>query len=99
MKERQKQFYERSKIKLPERKYKNDILGLFLNKGNLWVKTSKSAKKKGVLIDVFNKEGKYVDNFYINLEGSLMATDGDSIFVKESDKDENIHIVKYKIIE
>jgi len=99
MTERQKQFYERSKIKLPERKYKNDILGLFLNKGNLWVKTSKSDKKKGMLIDVFNKEGKYVDNFYLNLEGSLMATHGDFIFVKEADEDENIQIVKYKIIE
>jgi hypothetical protein len=98
MKERQKQFYERLKIKLPERKYKNDILGLFLNKGNLWVKTSKTDKKRGMLIDVFNKEGKYIDNFYLKLNGTLMAVQGDFIFVGEKDEKENIQIVKYKII-
>jgi hypothetical protein len=98
MTESQKQFYERIKIKPPERKYKNDILGLFLNKGNLWIKTSKSDKKKGVLIDVFNKEGKYIDNFYINLKGEIMAVQGDFIFISEKDEDENIQIVKYKMI-
>ncbi len=98
MTENQRQFYERMKIKPPESKHKNDILGLFLNKDDLWVKTSKSDKKKGVLIDVFNKEGKYIDNFYLNLKGELMTVHGDLIFVSEKDEDENIQIVKYKII-
>ena len=98
MTESQKQFYQRIKVKPPERKHKNDILGLFLNKGNLWVKTSKSDKKKGVLIDVFNKEGKYIDNFYLNLKGEIMAVQGDFIFASEKDEDENIQIVKYKMI-
>ncbi len=98
MTESQKQFYERLKINPPERKYKNDILGLFLNEDNLWIRTSTQDEKKGILIDVFNKEGKYIDNFYLNLKGELMAVQGDFIFVNEKDEDENIQIVKYKMI-
>ncbi len=98
MTESQRQFYERMKIKPLERKYKNDIIGLLLNKDDLWVKTSTKDKKKGILIDVFNKKGKYIDNFYINLKGELMAVQGDFIFVSEKDEDENIQIVNYKMI-
>ena len=98
MTESQKQFYEKLKIKPPERKYKNDIVGLFLNKGNLWVETSTTDKKKGVLIDVFNKEGKYTDSFYINIKGQLLTSHEDTFFVLEKDEDENLQIVKYKII-
>jgi len=87
------------KYNVPKIKYESDIQDLFITKGLLWVITSTKNKTKGILIDVFNKEGKYVDNFYINLEGSLMATDGDYIFVKEADEDENFQIVKYKVIE
>ena len=93
-----KKFYAKSKYKRPERKYENDILGLFLHRDQLWVKTSTKDEKKGVLIDVFNKEGKYVDNFYLNFKGELMTVQGDFIFVSEKDEDENIQIVKYKII-
>lgn len=87
------------KYNVPKIKYESDIQDLFITKGLLWVITSTKDKTKGILIDVFNKEGKYVDNFYINLEGSLMATHGDYIFVKEADEDENFQIVKYKVIE
>ena len=99
MTESQKQFYERIKIKPPERKYKNDVLGLFFYKNHLWIKTSTIDEKKGTLFDVFNKEGKYVDNFYLKLDGTLMTTHGDFIFVLEKDEDENLQIVKYKIID
>lgn len=97
MTESQKQFYERIKIKPQERKYKNDVLGLFFHKNHLWIKTFTKDEKKGTLFDVFNKEGKYVDNFYLMLNGTLMTTHGDFIFVLEKDKDENLQIVKYKI--
>jgi len=99
MTESQKQFYERIKIKPPERKYKNDVLGLFFYKNHLWIETSTKDEKKGTLFDVFNKEGKYVDNFYLKLDGTLMTTHGDFIFVLEKDEDENLQIVKYKIVD
>lgn len=99
MPEAEKQFHEKFNINPPERKFENDILGLFLNKGRLWVRTSTTDKKKGVLIDVFNKEGKYTDNFFLKINGSLMTVHGDYIFVQEKDEDENIQIVQYRIIE
>jgi hypothetical protein len=99
MPEALKKFYEKSNIERPERKYENDILGLFFHKDHLWVKTSTKDEKKGVLFDVFSREGKYIDSFYLDLKGELMAVQGDSIFVSERDEDENIQIVKYKIIE
>ena len=94
-----KEFYEKSNRERPERKYENDILGLFFHKDHLWVKTSTKDEKKGVLFDVFSREGKYIDSFYLDLKGELMTVQGDSIFVSEKDEDENIQIVKYKIIE
>ena len=97
MKEWDKKFYKLHHP--PKKKFESDVLGLFVCDGFLWVKTSTKYETKGILIDVFNKEGKYVDNFYLNHEGSLMAAHGDFIFVKETDEDENIQIVKYKIVE
>ncbi len=83
----------------PGKKYENDILSLFICKDHLWIKTSTKDKNKGILIDVFNKEGKFIDSFYINLKGSLVATHEDFIFVKEQDEDGNISFVKYRIAE
>lgn len=90
-------YYKRYNV--PKIKYEKDVEGLLINKNFIWVKTSTKDEKKGSLIDVFNSEGKYIDNFYLKLDGSLMAAQGDSLFVLEEDEGENIHIVKYKIIE
>ena len=51
------------------------------------------------MFDVFNDEGQYVDNFYLNIKGSLLTTYEDFIFVQETDEDGNMSIVKYKVIE
>ncbi|MCK4646953.1 MAG: 6-bladed beta-propeller [Candidatus Aminicenantes bacterium] len=90
-------YYKR--YNAPKIKYENDVEGLLINKNFIWVKTSTKDKKKGFLIDVFDSDGKYIDNFYLNLDGSLMAAQGDYIFALESDEDENLQIVKYKIID
>lgn len=87
------------KFNMPRKKYEIDIQGLFSTKGLLWVKTSTKDKSKGNLIDVFNQEGKYVDNFYLNLKGSLRTINGNYIFVREKDEHENLQIVKYEIID
>ncbi len=87
------------KYNMPRKKYEIDVQGLFISKDQIWVETSTKDKTKGNLIDVFNKEGKYLDNFYLNLKGSLMAIHGDYIFVREKDEHENLQIVKYDIID
>jgi hypothetical protein len=80
-------------------KFEHDVEGLFINDEFIWVKTSTKNEEKGSLIDVFDSDGKYIDNFYLNLNGSLIVAQGDYIFAVESDEDENLQIVKYKIID
>jgi len=87
--------------------YYNDIQRVFIRQDNIWVLTSTWDEKKGNLVDVFNREGQYVDNFYLPLskkikQGDLMkyplAISGDSLFIVEIDENEVPTVVKYKII-
>jgi len=83
----------------PLPKFFDDISELYIIKDLLWVRTSTKDEEKGYLIDVFNLKGKFVDSFYLNIDGRLVSTHEDFIFVREKDEDENLQIVKYKIIE
>jgi hypothetical protein len=83
-----------------------DIEGISLYKGKVWIFTSTLDKQKGVLVDIFSPDGKYLDNFYLPLPGILrpdsfeespFAISGDYIFIVEKDADDNLCIVKYKI--
>ena len=47
-------------------------------------------------VDVFDFEGKYVDSFFLDVTGTLMAIHEDSLFVREKNEDELIHLVKYR---
>ena len=51
------------------REYYNDISKLFSRGDLLWVITSTVEKDKGVVVDVFDCEGRYVDNFYLKIPG------------------------------
>jgi len=82
----------------PERAYEFDISRLFDCGKTLWVQTSTIDEKKGTLFDVFDKEGRYIDNFYLDVDGTLMAVDGGFIFVRMTDADGIIHIVKFRIV-
>jgi len=83
----------------PRPDYLNDINNLFVLDGLLWVQTSTKDEDKGYLIDVYDFDGKFIDSFFINLNGSLLATDRDSIFVLEKDENELLSIVKYKVLD
>jgi len=94
--------YEKDMIKkydAPVKKYEYDIQAFFLNKENIWVITSTKDQKKGNLIDVFDAQGKYIDNFYISIPGVIAAVQDDCIYSTEQDKDGNMQVVKYKIAE
>lgn len=94
---------------LPMPKFCNDICRLLIYKNNLWVVTSTFDKEKGILVDVFNKEGKYLDNFYLPLfriktEGRIqyyarIAIHRDYLFIIEEGEDDLISIAKYEIID
>lgn len=94
-----------SKIPLLLPKFHNDIYRLAIHKSNLWVITSNVDKEKGILVDVFNREGKYLDNFYLPLRYikrndhlyAPMAVYKDFLYVIEIGKDELISVAKYEI--
>jgi len=90
-------------------KYYNDVHRLLTFRNNVWVLTSTFDKKKGILVDVFNEEGKYLDNFYLPLLNSKtgdcfhqlyfqMTIQGNFLYAIEHDEDWNYCIVKYEII-
>lgn len=89
---------------LPE--YLNDIQSLHVVNNKLLVITSTTDKNKGILVDVYDESGKYVDCFFIKfpnndlwlaLDQRKMAISGDALFAIEKDKDENWMISKYKV--
>lgn len=51
-----------------------DIFALHGVDGRLWVQTWTVAEEKGMLFDVFDGEGRYIDNFY--LQSSIRNDDG-----------------------
>jgi hypothetical protein len=85
--------------------YHNDVYWILLYKDKIWVVTSTVHKEKGFLVDVFDKEGQYLDNFYLPILGAKqndwiyapMAISGDYLFVIERDEDELFYVAKYKI--
>jgi hypothetical protein len=87
------------KFGAPKIKYEIDISGLFINKDSLWVKTSTSDKEKGDLFDVFDSQGRFIDNFYLGAGRTLLNPYGDTAFILEKDKAENYLLIKYKIRE
>ena len=91
----------------PIPKYHNDLCRLLWHKGRLWAVTSTFDQNKGILVDVFNREGQYLDNFYLPLFKirrnnpqyyAPMAIAGDFLYVLEADEEDLISLIKYEIV-
>jgi hypothetical protein len=90
----------------PVPRFRNDIQNLFINKNHLWVMTSTVDKEKGILFDVFNVQGKYVDQFYIKFTEAnfpqtgnfaQIAVSGEYLYQIESTPEETCVIRKYRM--
>ena len=88
-------------------KFHNDLCRLLWHDGKLWAVTSTYNSKKGILVDVYSPEGKYLDNFWLPLFGlrrnnpqywAPMAIHGNLLYVLEADEDDVIALVKYEIV-
>ena len=88
----------RKKFGSPKREFKADIDNLLPLRDELWVATSTEDKAKGRLIDVFDKDGRYIDSFYLGAGRRLMAVWKDVVFCQEKSEDETITIVKYRTV-
>jgi len=91
---------------LDEKTAFNDIMALVLFKDKLLVFTSTLDEEKGVLVDIFSKDGKYLDYVYMQLKelhrpdtlgGSKIVADGDFLYLMERDEEDVYSIVKYKL--
>ena len=91
---------------MPVAKYHDDVQKLLMVKDRLWAFTSTVNKKKGILVDVFDKNGRYIDNFFLKYPqnvipyqtGYWVNTISDSfIYTVEQDEKGNYAIVKYRI--
>ena len=83
----------------PPPKYFNDISAFYIVNDKLWVRTSTRDDEKGYLIDVFDFDGRFIDSFYLKTEvRGIISTQGDSIFVRETDENDLVSVVKYRIV-
>ncbi len=87
-------------------KFHNDLCRLLWRNDRLWAVTSTVDPKKGILVDVFSREGRYLDNFYLPLFKirrnnpqyyAPMAIHGNFLYLLEADEDDLISLVKYEI--
>jgi hypothetical protein len=83
----------------PGSEYMEDVSGLYVYEQVLWATTSTKAENKGVLVDVFDEEGRYIDAFWLKLNGSLLGVCEDTVFVLEKNLDETLRIVGYRVVD
>jgi hypothetical protein len=83
----------------PKIEFESDVIGLFPIENGAWIATSTEDKAKGRLIDVFDMDGRFVDNFFLGTGRTLMAVREGFVICREQNEDETITIVKYEIDE
>lgn len=49
------------------------------------------------MIDIFDAEGRYLDNFYLKADGLPLTVKDDTLYMSEENKNGSLSIVKYKI--
>jgi hypothetical protein len=84
----------------------SDIAKLLIYKDKLWVITSTRDKQNRRLVDVYNIEGKYEDNFYLDFPkdvnprnyayGTIISME-EYIYTIDEHKDGYFSIAKYQI--
>jgi hypothetical protein len=60
-------------LTVPGLNYQDDVKSIFISHNQIWVMTSTVYKKKGTLFDVYDFDGKYIDNFYLNLPDKFIG--------------------------
>jgi len=90
----------------PPVEHLNDVQQVFIRGDYIWVMTSTIEPGKGLLFDVFNEQGEYVDHFYMPIQKSVKAEAleelpltfrGDFVYIVEYDEDDIPTIVKYRM--
>ena len=114
-----RRFYDRIRTKSQEKtsiladglppapKYWADIQALHVAGDKLWVQTSTIDRQKGVLIDVFDFSGRYIDRFYLkwsekdvdpNHVGQHFTFAGGFVYFDDKNADDLVVIKKCRLI-
>ena len=98
---------EAKRLNMPQYKYYFDIFALHVFKDSLWVITStKTEDETRFLVDVFDMEGKYTDNFYLQFSNNnmghwlgwaLFSDDGHIYIPEQSHETGLVSIGKYRL--
>jgi hypothetical protein len=72
--------------------------GLYFVGDRLWVMTSTNDPAKGWLVDVFDREGRFADSFYLGQSRALIGVAEGAVFLSESGADGKVAVVKYRIV-
>lgn len=92
--------------KMPVAEFHLDIQKILIIGNRLLVVTSTTSGEKKVLVDVYNSEGQYLDNFYLecpsgvsplNVRFWLAGSSKDSLFLIEDDKNGQKFIKKVRL--
>lgn len=86
----------------------SDVYRLLADGDRVWALTSTVDKTKGILVDVFNPDGKYIDRFYLQIPNLEFPDDKivehlyyhkGFLYTIGLDDEDNTYIVKYKLEE
>lgn len=95
------------RLQIP-REYRNDVQKIFIRGRQIYVFTSTGDEKKGVLVDVFDMQGRYIDNFYLPLHNTIrideladcpLSLEGNFLWIVERDEQDVPSLVKYRILD
>ncbi len=91
----------------PPPEFQPDIRALHIVDGKIWVQTSTVVEGKGILVDVFDPDGRYVDNFYIQslmkdpsgkAVNMVLTIAGGFAYFRDKTEDELIVIKKCRLV-
>jgi hypothetical protein len=97
--------YEKALYKHFKRKFYNDTSAMYIFKKNLLVFTSTINDRGGILVHVFNDQGKLRDAFYLKIpliksrkewQETRFSITGNHLWASHTDEDDNTVVVKYK---
>lgn len=92
----------------PAEEFYYDISKVLIAGDNLWVITSTRNKRQSRLIDVFDVQGKYIDNFYLDFPSGITPVDfflgrvvlkNGFLYTIDEDAEGFFSIAKYEILD
>jgi histidinol phosphatase-like enzyme len=95
-------------VQAPQEEYYYDISKLLVVGDRLWVITSTTNERKCRLVDVYDMQGRYLDNFYLEFPTGIVpqnyslkniAVRNGFLYTADEHEDGTVSIGKYEIVD